>query len=259
MRTRNSKSSDNEHNGSLQKKVNVNRNMTWNLDEEICKVIETSVALGFNFNGKKNEIGEEVARRELEDVARGLGKREKRRVVRSLVEVHKLTILFLKETKLSSYDYRLVKSLGGQVGMDWGPTTFCFYNYWLEEKELMKELSNGWSQHQQGGSASQVLNTKIKASKYIMKKWNHANKKNSFSVDQWEKKLGEIDKIVEVEGWSIRLRNYHLHLLSKGWRSLMVDEQIWRQKSRLQWLKGGDKNTKFFYLLVNDRRMQNLI
>ena len=43
---------------------------SWNLEEEITKVIETGVALGYNFNGKEELIGAEVARREKEDVDR---------------------------------------------------------------------------------------------------------------------------------------------------------------------------------------------
>ncbi|KAK1575338.1 hypothetical protein Q3G72_004588 [Acer saccharum] len=41
--------------------------LSWNLEDEIAKVIETGVALGFNFNNREKEIGEEIARRELED------------------------------------------------------------------------------------------------------------------------------------------------------------------------------------------------
>ena len=46
---------------------------------------------------------------------KGLGKGEKKRRVRRLVEAHKSGILFLQETKLRSFDDRLVKALGGSV------------------------------------------------------------------------------------------------------------------------------------------------
>ena len=41
--------------------------MVWNLEEEIAKVIETGVALGFDFGGKEKTIKEELSRREKED------------------------------------------------------------------------------------------------------------------------------------------------------------------------------------------------
>ena len=44
--------------------------LEWNLDKEISKVIEIGYALGCDFSGKENLIGEEVRRREMEDERR---------------------------------------------------------------------------------------------------------------------------------------------------------------------------------------------
>jgi len=37
------------------------------------------------------------------------------------------------------------------------------------------------------------------------------------------------------------------------------EETLWRQKSRIRWLKDGEKNTKFFHKTMVQRRMHNLI
>lgn len=37
------------------------------------------------------------------------------------------------------------------------------------------------------------------------------------------------------------------------------EESFYRQKSRIQWLKGGDKNTKFFHQSVKRRQLSNRI
>ncbi|KAK1551224.1 hypothetical protein Q3G72_032272 [Acer saccharum] len=42
---------------------------SWNFDNEVAKVIEVGVALGFDFNGNEVEIGEKIANREKEDKA----------------------------------------------------------------------------------------------------------------------------------------------------------------------------------------------
>ncbi|KAK0576940.1 hypothetical protein LWI29_025604 [Acer saccharum] len=44
--------------------------LEWNLDKEICKIIEIGCALGCDFSGKENFIGEELMRREKEDQRR---------------------------------------------------------------------------------------------------------------------------------------------------------------------------------------------
>jgi len=37
------------------------------------------------------------------------------------------------------------------------------------------------------------------------------------------------------------------------------EETLWRQKSRIRWLKEGEKNTKFFHKSTIQRRMHNNI
>jgi len=40
---------------------------------------------------------------------------------------------------------------------------------------------------------------------------------------------------------------------------LMDQEEVWRQKSRSIWLKGGDENTIFFQAFANGRKIRNTI
>lgn len=40
---------------------------------------------------------------------------------------------------------------------------------------------------------------------------------------------------------------------------LALEEYYWRQRSRVEWLRGGYKNTKIFHLKASHRRWKNLI
>lgn len=41
--------------------------------------------------------------------------------------------------------------------------------------------------------------------------------------------------------------------------ALKAEEMFWKQKSRVFWLREGDKNTKFFHALTKQRRARNKI
>lgn len=51
-----------------------------------------------------------------------------------------------------------------------------------------------------------------------------------------------------------------INKVRKEINGLLDDEEIyWRQCSEVNWLKKGDKNTKFFHARASKRRKQNMI
>ncbi|KAK2635959.1 hypothetical protein Ddye_030751 [Dipteronia dyeriana] len=119
--------------------------------------------------------------------------------------------------------------LVGENNEDWGPSLFPFFN------------------------------AKIKVSKGRMKKWLKANKKYPSSFKDIEVRLAVADRKANREWWTENLRKKHLSHISKLWMDLRREEQPWRQKSRVKWLKEGDKNSIILHFMANGRRRGNHI
>ena len=74
-----------------------------------------------------------------------------------------------------------------------------------------------------------------------------------------EKKLKEINHILIIEGY-IDERKEMAESLQQEWDNRCLQEEIfWRQKSRVQWIKEGERNTKLFHRSTIANRNNNRI
>eukprot|EP00253_Pinus_taeda_P031183 PITA_31183 len=101
---------------------------------------------------------------------------------------------------------------------------------------------------------------KLKFLKGEIKKWN----KNTFGNIFKEKEI-LIQEIKKIQQTIIREERTEelMHKEQQAEQKLlerdMQEEILWRQKSRIRWLKEGEKNTKFFHKTTVQRRMHNQI
>jgi hypothetical protein len=71
--------------------------------------------------------------------------------------------------------------------------------------------------------------------------------------------LKALELAAEGGGFSEEERERKIILCRDLERALLQEEISWRQKSRIEWLKEGDKCTKFFHMMANSNKRYNTI
>ena len=121
-------------------------------------------------------------------------------------------------------------------------------------------MKQWWDSYQFQGSPSFIFACKIKALKMDLKKWNEEVFGNiECNKSKFLDELRELDAIEEVRALDSE------ELAKKGEVSrelkacLLMEEVSWRQKSRILWLKEGNKCSKFFHSMANANQRYNSI
>jgi hypothetical protein len=141
-----------------------------------------------------------------------------------------------------------------------GKIPFRFENMRLKTEGFVDRVQSWWSSYSFSGSPSFVLACKLKALKEDLKQWNHLEFGNvGFRQAQLLGKL-EVLNSKECSGGLSSSENHlcRIHFLDLE-NLAHLDETLWRQKSRVLWLKEGDSNTKFFHKIANSNHHRNFM
>jgi len=141
-----------------------------------------------------------------------------------------------------------------------GPRPFKFENMLLKAEGFVERVRLWWTSYHFQGFPSFIFSQKLKALKINLKRWNEHEfgnvevRKNMLMED-----LCALDRLDEQSGLAPeeKIRKYEV---IRDLENFILHEEIsWRQKSRVLWLKEGDKCTKFFHQIANSNKRSNAI
>ena len=110
------------------------------------------------------------------------------------------------------------------------------------------------------GSTMYRFQQRLKLLKRQIKIWN----KSEFGNILVEKLILESQlNMIKVQSilsrYTDELKKYESNLQEQLSNRYKQEEELWRQNSRIKWLKEGEKNTNFFHHSMLQRRQHNII
>ena len=135
------------------------------------------------------------------------------------------------------------------------PRPFRYEVMWEGHESWSDTINSAWTD---GGISSRVeeLRAKLQAISHDLGRWNNETFGN---VRKEIKRLKtELEKLranpsrTAPSHVELKINENLVELYHRG-------EILWRQRSRIEWLTSGDKNTRFFHLRASIRRKKNMI
>ena len=137
---------------------------------------------------------------------------------------------------------------------------FRFENMWFKVDGFMNRVRHWWLSYQFDGSLSYIFANKLKALKADLKKWNTESFGNvGIKKNQLLYELHGIDRAAESRLLNFDEKLRKESLVTELEQTILLDEISWHQKSRVLWLKEGDRNTQFFHQMANSNHRNNSI
>ncbi|XP_072062105.1 uncharacterized protein [Arachis hypogaea] len=135
-------------------------------------------------------------------------------------------------------------------------THFKYEAFRKDHEECCNVINKGWNKEIIRGTAWTNIIQRMKNCKEELRKWSRTTfKRADKEILKMKEELRKLQNSSLEENKQQQI-NQIKRRISKMWRQ---EEKYWGQRSRLKWLKWGDKNTTFFHATTIQRKDRNRI
>lgn len=131
---------------------------------------------------------------------------------------------------------------------------------WLTKEDFCSKVPRWWNEIGPRRSAILIITAKLRHCRIRIKEWC---KTNFHSIAGAKRTLLEellaIDQLEEHQELPSETQNKRVRIKSDLLVILEEEEVLWKTRSKQNWLKEGDCNTKYFHTVANGRKQANSI
>ncbi|XP_058746611.1 uncharacterized protein LOC131619539 [Vicia villosa] len=136
---------------------------------------------------------------------------------------------------------------------------FKFHKMWTLNSDCDRLVRETWNEKFYG-CPMYILDQNLKLLKSRLKSWNKYTFGNVHIITtQAESNIKNIQLEIEDHGYSDILLEKEIKAQHDLNLALNIEEELWKEKSKLNWHLHGDRNTKFYHTYATIKRKNNLI
>lgn len=141
-----------------------------------------------------------------------------------------------------------------------GPYQFRFLKMWSSHCSFMRLVTNSWNAKDESRCPIFKVMGKLKRLRFELRKWNREVFKNvDTRLQGIMADLEDVQIQIGNQGYNEDLFNKEVSIQAELAACLNQKDALWRQRSRADWLRDGDRNTSFFHNFAKFKRNKSLI